>query len=99
MVSPEFTEVLTILHIWKDVVVTANENFVTVEAGQSFQGLSVDHNITQVIDLVVGSNTIVPGLNHSFVHLLGISPRTQLCNTVVACEAANTCVTKVRVTD
>ena len=60
--------------------------------------LAIDYHITKVIDLVVGTNTFVPILDHYFIHFLRIIPRTQFCHSVFAQKTAHTSVTKVCIT-
>ena len=98
MVCSQLTKVLAVLHIRKDVVVTADQYLVTVQAGQCGQCTSVDHNVTQMVHLVSGLDLCVPLCNHVLVHLLWSGVGSQLCDTVVASKLAHAHVTKVSIT-
>ena len=76
MVSTQFTEVLTIVSVPEDIMVSPDQDLVTVEPAHYAQGFAVDHNITQVINFVRRPYTLVPGLDHELIHFLGCVPRT-----------------------
>jgi hypothetical protein len=75
MIRTEFTEVFTIVSVSEDIVVTTDKNFIPVEPTHDAETFTVHDHVTQVIHLVRGPDSIVPGLDHGFVHLIGISPR------------------------
>jgi hypothetical protein len=95
MIGPELTEVLPIFVIPEDVVVAADEHFVTVEASKTFESFSVYDHIAEMINLIRGLDSLVPSLDHGFVHFLDIVPRSKFGNTVVASESANASVSKM----
>jgi hypothetical protein len=76
MIRTEFTEMFTIVSVPEDVVITTDKNFIPVEPTHDRKTFTVDNNVTQVIHLVRGLDLFVPDLDHGFVHLIGISPRT-----------------------
>jgi hypothetical protein len=75
MICTEFTKVFTIVSVLEDIVITTDKNFIPVESTHDTETFTVDNNVTQVIHFVRGPDSIVPGLDHGFVHLIGISPR------------------------
>jgi hypothetical protein len=75
MIRTEFTEVFTIVSVPEDVVVTTDKDLIPVEPAHDTETFTVHDHVTQVINLVRGPDLFVPGLDHGFVHLIGISPR------------------------
>jgi hypothetical protein len=75
MIRTELTEMFTIVSVPEDVVITTDKNFVPVQPTHDRKTFTVDNNVTQVVNLVRGLDSFVPGLDHGFVHLIRISPR------------------------
>ena len=51
-------------------MIATYQHLVAVEPTQYMQEPSVDHNIAQMVDLVVRAHTVVPGPDHELVHFL-----------------------------
>ena len=96
VISTNITEVFSVVRQFEDIVIALNQDLIAVQPIQDRQALAIDHNITQVIDLIVGPNSFVPTLHHIFVHFVCIVPGTHR-RAIVVGELTNVLVTKVRV--
>ena len=76
MITTQRTEVLQVISISKDVMVTTDQHLITIQPTDRLQRLLVDYYIAEMIDLVVWLNDRVPVGNQSLVHLISIVPRT-----------------------
>jgi hypothetical protein len=99
MVGTQFTEVFTIVSVLENIVVSPDQDLVTVEPAHYAQGLAVDHHIAQVIYFVVWPYFSIPRFDHKLVHFFWSVKWSQLCYTIVTGKMAHTFVSKVRVAD
>ena len=70
MVRADVLEERSVVIQWEDIVVTLDEYLLAVQSTQDESDLSIDENVPKMIDLIVGTDDLVPVLNHLFVTIV-----------------------------
>ena len=78
MVCSKFPKILIIFFISKNIVVTADKNFITIKSFKNRKTSSVNNHITKMVNFISRFYSFVPTSDHFLIHLFRAIPRTEL---------------------
>lgn len=98
MVGANVAEIIRVVARLEDVVVAFDEHLIPVETPQNGKRSPVYNHISEVIDLVLGADNVVPVFDKDLVHFCDVIPGPHL-GAVLVEEFAHPGVAEVGVAD
>jgi hypothetical protein len=98
VVGANVAEIIRVVARLEDVVVALDEHLIPVEAPQNGKRSPVYNHISEVIDLVLGADNVVPVFDKDLVHFFDVIPGSHL-GAVLVEEFAHPGVAEVGVAD
>jgi hypothetical protein len=77
MIPPNVIEVLSVFIQSEDIMITFNKALFAIQTRCSFKCPTIDYIITENINLIIDTHSLIPKFNQCFIHFFWIVPGTK----------------------